>query len=273
VRVAKASDLPPPAAGNPPQIIHSTPLRAIGITQRDLCLYIVYSPGSPLPILPPASSSLRPYILYIFISYIIPRPRDLPLASSPLSGFHQSINTTLRPLLDINDTCTMTMNGISDNKSAMPHASNDSPSVSTKTIEQGLRALGLPQYIEPCRKSGVSSWATLSQLSEPDFENLGISLGHRRKLQRAFAQQHFWPDYLPLPTEKEIQGFPSFPFESSSLSGSDNSTSPQSSSVGFPSQPTSATAQTGPSGTDLGPGGAPELGLRQRVSIWVDNRY
>ena len=147
------------------------------------------------------------------------------------------------------------------------------PSGSSTTIEQGLLALGLPQYIEPCRSSGLTSWATLSQLSESDFESLGISIGHRRKLQRAFAQQNFWPDYLPLPTPDDIKGFRSFPFEAEpSSSGSDESITLQPSSAGISSQPTSAGGPSRDNIKQLNEDAQPGLELRQRVSSWVDSR-
>ncbi|KAG9245568.1 hypothetical protein BJ878DRAFT_9840 [Calycina marina] len=109
-----------------------------------------------------------------------------------------------------------------------PGSTNVASIASPLTMEQGLLFLGLGQYIDRCKEAGINNWATLSQLSEAGFEAIGVSLGHRRKLQRAFAQRHYWPGCLPLPTADEIRAFPGFPFEAeSSSSGSDESISPQ----------------------------------------------
>jgi len=168
---------------------------------------------------------------------------------------------------------TTTASEMGDKNTDMPFPGSETGSSAgtSPTIEQGLLAVGLPQYIEPCREYGVESWAKLSQLSESDFESLGVSLGHRRKLQRAFAQQHFWPDYLPLPTATEIKGFFPFAVESES-SGSDESITPQPSPAEIPSQPTPARRKSARTLKQLSDYAPPGLEMRARVSIWVDNR-
>ena len=76
--------------------------------------------------------------------------------------------------------------------------------MSSTTLEQGLASLGMEQYLPACQRAGLT-WDSLSQLAESDFDELNIALGHRRKLQRAFARSSSWPDNMPLPTAKELK--------------------------------------------------------------------
>ncbi|KFY63953.1 hypothetical protein V496_03546 [Pseudogymnoascus sp. VKM F-4515 (FW-2607)] len=47
--------------------------------------------------------------------------------------------------------------------------------------------LGLTQYLERFLDQGFDTWDTILDITEPDFDVLGVKLGHRRKLQRKIA--------------------------------------------------------------------------------------
>ena len=81
-------------------------------------------------------------------------------------------------------------------------------SISNKTLEmmspefeQTFRRLGLEQYLPIFVRAGFGHWRFLCDITESDFDLLGVKLGHRRKLQREIARRHFWPDYEPLPAD------------------------------------------------------------------------
>jgi len=74
------------------------------------------------------------------------------------------------------------------------------------TLEQGLAALGLEQYVPRVRSAGFSTWASLSSITEAELALLDFRLGDRRKLQRAFARLGTeWPDTAPLPTATQLR--------------------------------------------------------------------
>ncbi|KAL5345587.1 hypothetical protein ACLOAV_009341 [Pseudogymnoascus australis] len=47
--------------------------------------------------------------------------------------------------------------------------------------------LGLTQYLDSFLEQGFDTWDTILDITEPDFDVLGVKLGHRRKLQRKIA--------------------------------------------------------------------------------------
>ncbi|OBT69913.1 hypothetical protein VE03_00436 [Pseudogymnoascus sp. 23342-1-I1] len=47
--------------------------------------------------------------------------------------------------------------------------------------------LGLTQYLDSFLDQGFDTWETILDITEPDFDVLGVKLGHRRKLQRKIA--------------------------------------------------------------------------------------
>ncbi len=53
-------------------------------------------------------------------------------------------------------------------------------------IEKWLRGLGLQQYAASFRDNAIDA-EVLPELTEADFEKLGIVLGHRKRLLKAIA--------------------------------------------------------------------------------------
>ena len=53
-------------------------------------------------------------------------------------------------------------------------------------VAQWLRELGLAQYVEPFAANDIDA-DVLPELSDPDLQALGVSLGHRKKLLKAIA--------------------------------------------------------------------------------------
>ncbi|KFY32090.1 hypothetical protein V493_00525 [Pseudogymnoascus sp. VKM F-4281 (FW-2241)] len=47
--------------------------------------------------------------------------------------------------------------------------------------------LDLAQYLDNFLEQGFDTWETILDITEPDFDVLGVKLGHRRKLQRKIA--------------------------------------------------------------------------------------
>ncbi|KFZ23271.1 hypothetical protein V502_02256 [Pseudogymnoascus sp. VKM F-4520 (FW-2644)] len=47
--------------------------------------------------------------------------------------------------------------------------------------------LDLAQYLDNFLEQGFDTWDTILDITEPDFDVLGVKLGHRRKLQRKIA--------------------------------------------------------------------------------------
>lgn len=47
--------------------------------------------------------------------------------------------------------------------------------------------LGIPQYLQSFLDQGFDCWDTILDITESDFDALGVKLGHRRKLQRKIA--------------------------------------------------------------------------------------
>ena len=54
-------------------------------------------------------------------------------------------------------------------------------------IEKWLRDLGLPQYANRFAENGIDS-SVLRDLTDEDLKELGVLLGHRRKILRAIAE-------------------------------------------------------------------------------------
>jgi hypothetical protein len=47
--------------------------------------------------------------------------------------------------------------------------------------------LGISQYLQDFLDQGFDTWGTILDITESDFDALGVKLGHRRKLQRRIA--------------------------------------------------------------------------------------
>src|SRR3984885_9125117 len=47
--------------------------------------------------------------------------------------------------------------------------------------------LGISQYLHDFLEQGFDTWDTILDITESDFDALGVKLGHRRKLQRKIA--------------------------------------------------------------------------------------
>ncbi|KFY99263.1 hypothetical protein V500_01435 [Pseudogymnoascus sp. VKM F-4518 (FW-2643)] len=48
--------------------------------------------------------------------------------------------------------------------------------------------IGLIQYLDSFLDHGFDTWETVLGITEPDFDVLGVKLGHRRRLQRKIAE-------------------------------------------------------------------------------------
>ncbi|KFY32166.1 hypothetical protein V493_00455 [Pseudogymnoascus sp. VKM F-4281 (FW-2241)] len=48
--------------------------------------------------------------------------------------------------------------------------------------------IGLTQYLHSFLEQGFDTWDTVLDITEPDFDILGVKLGHRRRLQRKIAE-------------------------------------------------------------------------------------
>ena len=44
--------------------------------------------------------------------------------------------------------------------------------------------LGISHYLHDFLEQGFDTWETILDITESDFDALGVKLGHRRKLQR-----------------------------------------------------------------------------------------
>lgn len=71
-------------------------------------------------------------------------------------------------------------------------------------IKQMLWEAGLIQYYSEFLQAGLDNWESLCKITDLELSVLGVSLGHRRKLQREVARRLMWPDYKPLPTPEEL---------------------------------------------------------------------
>ena len=54
-------------------------------------------------------------------------------------------------------------------------------------LEVIFAELGLQQYLNDFLEQGFDSWETILDITESDFDALGVKLGHRRKFQRKIA--------------------------------------------------------------------------------------
>ncbi|KAI1000998.1 hypothetical protein K3495_g7200 [Podosphaera aphanis] len=54
-------------------------------------------------------------------------------------------------------------------------------------LEHIFAELGISQYLQEFLEQGFDTWETILDITESDFDTLGVKLGHRRKLQRRIA--------------------------------------------------------------------------------------
>jgi hypothetical protein len=66
-----------------------------------------------------------------------------------------------------------------------------------QSIAEWLAGLGLGEYTQRFAENGID-FSVLGHLSDQDLKDLGVLLGHRRKLQAAIAGL---PDSAPAPPE------------------------------------------------------------------------
>lgn len=67
-------------------------------------------------------------------------------------------------------------------------------------LQRNLAGLDMLQYLPNLLHAGIQDWQSLSTITEAELKSLGVRVGHRRKLQRAIARDHLWPENRPLPT-------------------------------------------------------------------------
>jgi hypothetical protein len=54
-------------------------------------------------------------------------------------------------------------------------------------LEEIFAELGISHYLHDFLEQGFDTWETILDITESDFDALGVKLGHRRKLQRKIA--------------------------------------------------------------------------------------
>lgn len=80
------------------------------------------------------------------------------------------------------------------------------PVMAAEDLQRTLTDLGLEQYLPNCLHAGFHNFQSLSSITEAELTALGVRLGHRRKLLRKIARDHYqWPDNRPLPSHSELQ--------------------------------------------------------------------
>ena len=65
------------------------------------------------------------------------------------------------------------------------HSGNYRKTTDRMSIHSYLQGIGLVQYAQTIQDHGFETWQDLASITESDLEQIGILLGHRRKLQRA----------------------------------------------------------------------------------------
>ena len=73
-------------------------------------------------------------------------------------------------------------------------------------LDLSLSHLGLGEYFETLVSHGFDTWDSLAGISEETMAELGIRLGHRRKLQREIASYQGQPRTQPLYSPLAIDG-------------------------------------------------------------------
>jgi len=81
--------------------------------------------------------------------------------------------------------------------------------ISSSHLDLSLSYLGLGEYFETLVSHGLDTWDKLTGISEETMAELGVRLGHRRKLQREIAsyrgQSRTRPLYSPLAVDGGLQ--------------------------------------------------------------------
>jgi hypothetical protein len=73
-------------------------------------------------------------------------------------------------------------------------------------FDLSLSRLGLGEYSEALLSRGFDSWDRLIDINEETMAELGIRLGHRRKLQREIATYRGQPQTQPLVCPPAVEG-------------------------------------------------------------------
>ncbi|KAM3066097.1 hypothetical protein ACMFMG_010560 [Clarireedia jacksonii] len=61
-----------------------------------------------------------------------------------------------------------------------------------------LCKLDMECYLQRLLDNGFDTWEVLKDITESDMHEIGLKLGHRRKLQREIATSRGWPPNAPL---------------------------------------------------------------------------
>ena len=77
---------------------------------------------------------------------------------------------------------------------------------SSSHLELSLSHLGLGEYFEVLVSHGFDTWDNLTDISEETMAELGVRLGHRRKLQREIASYQGQPRTQPLFSPPAVDG-------------------------------------------------------------------
>jgi SAM domain (Sterile alpha motif)/HMG (high mobility group) box len=78
--------------------------------------------------------------------------------------------------------------------------------ISSSHLDLSLSHLGLREYFEALVSRGYDTWDDLTDISEETMAELGIRLGHRRKLQREIASYRGQPRTQPLLSPPAVDG-------------------------------------------------------------------
>jgi hypothetical protein len=78
--------------------------------------------------------------------------------------------------------------------------------ISSSHLDLSLSHLGLREYFEALVSRGYDTWDNLTDISEETMAELGIRLGHRRKLQREIASYRGQPRTQPLLSPLAVNG-------------------------------------------------------------------
>ncbi len=73
-------------------------------------------------------------------------------------------------------------------------------------VDLFLEDIGLSEYSELMKENDITEVKILSELSEPDFEKIGISsLGHRKKILSSLREELNQDEiYSPVPNQAEL---------------------------------------------------------------------
>jgi hypothetical protein len=124
-----------------------------------------------LPWLPAAKSTTEQRLKFV-PQKAIPRPRLLP-PDLPLGDCARQ-NRSGTIVVALHGGCVMLLRNREGNQVA--------------TITEWLASLGLPEYAQPFADNSIDDVSILRDLTDQDLKDVGVPLGHRRKMLRAIAE-------------------------------------------------------------------------------------